>query len=104
MLEGNKQLVKYTSSTYTFSKLKAIVVWGEPIDPAIASKCLAPVHSWEDFLKVLQLNGPSGLLYLIVCLFFDLISSVNCTAFHIRHGLQLLIISLLTAFYLYDSP
>jgi long-chain-fatty-acid--CoA ligase ACSBG len=34
------------------SYLKAIVVWGEPVDEKIASRCRSPVHSWEAFLKL----------------------------------------------------
>ncbi|KAJ1426420.1 long chain acyl-CoA synthetase [Ochromonadaceae sp. CCMP2298] len=51
VVEGNKQLLKYTSATKkSLPSVKAVVVWGEPVDQGIASKCPFPVYSWDDFL------------------------------------------------------
>jgi long-chain-fatty-acid--CoA ligase ACSBG len=51
VLEGNKQLQKYASEgAAALSHLKAIVVWGEPVDAAVASQCAVPVLAWEAFL------------------------------------------------------
>jgi long-chain-fatty-acid--CoA ligase ACSBG len=50
-VEGNKQLAKYTSATKkSLPSLKALVVWGEAVDPSIAAKCPCPVYSWDQFL------------------------------------------------------
>jgi len=49
-VDSNKQLQKYAG--VTFPKLKAIVVWDEVVDQAIASKCTVPVHSWDQFLEI----------------------------------------------------
>lgn len=51
VLEGNKQLEKY-SKMGPMEHLKALVVWGEPIDSAIAARCPAPVHTWQAFLEL----------------------------------------------------
>eukprot|EP01035_Chromulina_nebulosa_P020864 gene20864-27042_t len=53
VVEGNKQLEKYTKvniSDLTF--LKAIVVWGEPIDEKLKSKFVVPVYTWDTFLTL----------------------------------------------------
>jgi long-chain-fatty-acid--CoA ligase ACSBG len=55
VVEGNKQLVKYTDlndNNISLLALKAIVVWGEPIDASIAAKVSCQVYSWESFLAL----------------------------------------------------
>jgi long-chain-fatty-acid--CoA ligase ACSBG len=52
VLEGNKQLSKYTEMTKDLPCLKAIVVYDEEVDRAIAEKCKVPVYSWEEFLEL----------------------------------------------------
>ena len=52
VLEGNLQLKKYANSKEKLLHLKAIVVWGEPIDSATATAAGVPVYSWEDFLSL----------------------------------------------------
>ena len=51
VVEGNKQLAKYADIGRRLSYLKVIVMWGEPIDEKIASKCSVPVYDWDSFLK-----------------------------------------------------
>ena len=50
VVEGNKQLEKYTQMKEKLSHLKALVVYGEKVDKKLADKCPVPVHSFEDFL------------------------------------------------------
>lgn len=52
VVEGNKQLKKYTKISSELPCLKALVVYGEDIDQTIVSQCAVPVYSWEDFLKL----------------------------------------------------
>jgi long-chain-fatty-acid--CoA ligase ACSBG len=50
--EGNAQLRKYQSIAGTLPSLKAIVVWGEEPDPAVAKACGVPVYTWASFLDM----------------------------------------------------
>lgn len=50
--EGNKQLAKFTNCGSDVPSVKCLVVWGEEIDQAIASKCQVPVYTWEQFLAL----------------------------------------------------
>lgn len=52
VLEGNKQLLKYAQIASRLPYLKAVVVWGEPINPSISEKVGKPVYSFEDFLAL----------------------------------------------------
>ena len=52
VVEGNMQLLKYKGSKKKLPNCKAFVVWGEPVDPAVAKQCGTPVYSFEDFLNV----------------------------------------------------
>lgn len=52
VLEDDKQLAKYASMASTLSHLKAIVVWSDTFDAALAEKCRVPVYHWADFLKL----------------------------------------------------
>lgn len=53
VVEGNKQLQKYTEIASTLPDLKVIVIWGESIDQSIASKITtAHIFSWDDFLNI----------------------------------------------------
>ena len=51
VVEGNKQLAKYAEISKNLPELKAIVVWGEPIDDSLAKKCGKAVYSFDDFLS-----------------------------------------------------
>jgi long-chain-fatty-acid--CoA ligase ACSBG len=59
VVEGNKQLAKYIESRSELYDLKALVVWGEPVDPSIEAKCSVPVYSWEKFLSCGESVGTS---------------------------------------------
>lgn len=52
VVEGNKQLAKYTNVAEKLPSLKALVVYGEAFDPEIANACGVPVYSWDDFLTL----------------------------------------------------
>eukprot|EP00981_Chlorochromonas_danica_P012258 scaffold4731_cov175-Ochromonas_danica.AAC.4 len=52
VLENNKQLAKYATMASTLSHLKAIVIWEEDPDAALATSCGKPVYKWSDFLKL----------------------------------------------------
>jgi long-chain-fatty-acid--CoA ligase ACSBG len=52
VLDGNEQLRKYSSLCSRLPSLRAIVVWGESPDPALASSFPVPVHSYDDFLTL----------------------------------------------------
>mmetsp|Transcript_19225 Transcript_19225/g.32531 ORF Transcript_19225/g.32531 Transcript_19225/m.32531 type:complete len:660 (-) Transcript_19225:312-2291(-) len=53
VLEGNKQLQKYCSvNKKDLPSLKAIVVYGEPIDPTVSVNCKWNVYAWDDFLEL----------------------------------------------------
>jgi len=52
VLEGNKQLAKYKGAKKALPHLKALVVWGEPVDAAIAKSCGLPVHSFDEFMDL----------------------------------------------------
>ena len=55
VVEDNKQLQKYANRTDRSSlpALKALVVWGEAVDPKIAAQCAGvTVYSWSDFLAL----------------------------------------------------
>lgn len=54
VVEGNKQLEKYVANAASLPKLKAIVVWGEPIDTKLSTKIpnRVQVLSWEEFLAI----------------------------------------------------
>lgn len=53
VVEGNKQLQKYASMVNTLPRVKAIVVWGEPIDQNLVAKCgNVKVYTWDEFLAV----------------------------------------------------
>ena len=53
IVEGNKQLQKYAKlPKESLPFLKAVVVWGEPIDPQVASTCTFATHTWETFLEL----------------------------------------------------
>jgi long-chain-fatty-acid--CoA ligase ACSBG len=48
-------LAKYVNQTDKLPHLKALVVWGEPVDPAVAAKCgKVTVYGWDQFLEVGQ--------------------------------------------------
>jgi long-chain-fatty-acid--CoA ligase ACSBG len=50
VMEDNKQLEKYVDVSKDLKKLKALVVWMEEPDAALAKKCSCKVYSWKDFL------------------------------------------------------
>lgn len=50
--EDNKQLAKFPNCPSFLPDCKALVVWGEPVDPATAAACKVPVYSWSDFLAL----------------------------------------------------
>ncbi len=53
VVEGNKHLQKYAEIASTLPHLKAIVVWGEPIDQSLASKITTThIFCWDDFLNI----------------------------------------------------
>mmetsp|Transcript_25559 Transcript_25559/g.55306 ORF Transcript_25559/g.55306 Transcript_25559/m.55306 type:complete len:589 (+) Transcript_25559:157-1923(+) len=52
VLEGNKQLKKYVNAKGKLPNLKAIVVWGEPIDEKIAQQTGIPCYTWDNFLTL----------------------------------------------------
>lgn len=52
VLEDNKQLDKYAKIIKNLPHVKCLVVYGEPINDAIASKCGKPVHTWDAFLDL----------------------------------------------------
>ena len=52
VVEDNKQLLKYSKLPGKLPHLKALVVWSEPIDQAIASKIGVPVYHWSEFLNL----------------------------------------------------
>lgn len=52
VVDGNKQLNKYTRISHELPMLKAIVVYGEAVDTGLASQCSVPVHSWDEFLSL----------------------------------------------------
>ena len=51
VVDGNKQLKKFTEMS-PLPSLKAIVVYGEPIDQKLVKQCHVPVYSWEDFMAL----------------------------------------------------
>jgi long-chain-fatty-acid--CoA ligase ACSBG len=53
VVEGNKQLEKYTKMSSPLPKLTTIVVWGEPINASLASKLPSSVTAmtWDAFLS-----------------------------------------------------
>ena len=61
VVEGNKQLVKYTTIAKTLPALKAIVVWDEPVDQSLALQCGVPVYSWDEFMVLGQSVPDSAL-------------------------------------------
>lgn len=52
VLEGNKQLEKYTKMKKGLPALKAIVVWAETPDPKLVAKVKAKVYTWEEFMEI----------------------------------------------------
>ena len=52
VVEGNYQLKKYINAGAKLKSIKALVVYGEAVDPAVAAKCGCNVYGWEDFLKL----------------------------------------------------
>lgn len=53
VVEDNKQLRKYTGAgAAKLSTVKALVVWGEPIDEELRSKCCAQVYTWDEFMAL----------------------------------------------------
>lgn len=54
VLEGNKQLEKYSKMSFKLPSLKAIVVWGDTVDEDLQNTIPAhiPVYSWEEFLDI----------------------------------------------------
>ena len=52
VVEGNHQLKKYTNTGAKLSFIKALVVYREAIDRAVADNCGVPVYSWDDFLRL----------------------------------------------------
>jgi len=52
VVEGNYQLKKYIGAGAKLPLIKALVVYGEAVDKAVADKCGVPVYSWDDFLQV----------------------------------------------------
>lgn len=50
VMEGNKQLAKYAEIAKDLPHLKALVVWGEDVDPSLAKKCGCAVYAWDTFL------------------------------------------------------
>lgn len=52
LCEDNKQLEKYSQIMGELPHVKCLVVWGEPVNEALATKCGKPVHSWDDFLAL----------------------------------------------------
>lgn len=54
-LEDNKQLEKYAKmvkSKLALPHLKAIVVWGEPINESIRKEINVPVYTWAEFMAL----------------------------------------------------
>ena len=52
VVEGNTQLEKYREIAKQLPNLKAIVVWGEIPNPAVAKDCGVVVYDWETFLQL----------------------------------------------------
>lgn len=52
VLEDNKQLKKYAEMGSTLPNVKAIVVWGEPVDAKLANQSGKKVFSWSEFLML----------------------------------------------------
>ena len=53
VMEGNAQLAKYSKIIAELPDLRAVVIWGETPDPAVAAKFGAvTVYTWEDWLNV----------------------------------------------------
>ncbi len=52
VVEDNKQLKKYASIASELPHLKAIVVYAEAADPALAAQTGKSVYSWADFLML----------------------------------------------------
>lgn len=50
VVEDNKQLQKYINLAATCPTVRAFVVWSEPVNETIASKCHAKVYNWEEFM------------------------------------------------------
>jgi long-chain-fatty-acid--CoA ligase ACSBG len=58
VVEGLKQLMKYTSLVSTLPKLKYLVVWGDPVDEATKGKFgSVRVCGFEEFLTIGERNG-----------------------------------------------
>ena len=52
VVEGNKQLKKYTGAMKSCPSVKAIVVYAERPEPSVAAACGVPVYFWDDFMKL----------------------------------------------------
>ncbi len=52
VVEDNKQLQKYAKTASKLKFLKALVVWGEPVDTTIAKSCGVPVHTFAEFMDL----------------------------------------------------
>lgn len=52
VLEGNRQLYKFSQISRQVPTLRVIVLWGEKIDAALAAKLRIPVYTWEGFLAL----------------------------------------------------
>jgi long-chain-fatty-acid--CoA ligase ACSBG len=52
IVDGNKQLKKYTQISHQLPELRAIAVYGEDVDRALASQCAVQVYSWDEFIEL----------------------------------------------------
>eukprot|EP01006_Ploeotia_vitrea_P029919 TRINITY_DN62381_c0_g2_i1.p1 TRINITY_DN62381_c0_g2~~TRINITY_DN62381_c0_g2_i1.p1 ORF type:complete len:650 (+),score=8.69 TRINITY_DN62381_c0_g2_i1:69-2018(+) len=52
VVDGNKQLTKYKNVSNSMPHIKAVVVWGEQINPSIADEVGAKVYTFEEFIEL----------------------------------------------------
>ena len=52
VLEGNKQLKKYSGADKKCKTVKVIVVYGERPEESLAASCGVPVYYWDDFMQL----------------------------------------------------
>mmetsp|Transcript_8763 Transcript_8763/g.11253 ORF Transcript_8763/g.11253 Transcript_8763/m.11253 type:complete len:663 (-) Transcript_8763:135-2123(-) len=61
VVEGEKQLEKYTEISSRLSSLKAIVVYGVKDKPSCAASCSVPVYTFEEFLELGKVESDQAL-------------------------------------------
>lgn len=52
VVEGSKQLEKFTEISHNLENLKALIVYGEDVNEELANQCGVPVHSFSDFMEL----------------------------------------------------